>query len=142
MAALGHLWDANEERGLFRTTDGGQTWQDWYDHVDNIDEWHLFAIAATTDQEIYIASSRRSMRSRKSWLLPRRINAQPLNVSCGKPGPNTFNCAGYSTVSWIGKRLANQRHLNMHGTLNAPPRLPCEQSKAGRCALATSCRQV
>jgi photosystem II stability/assembly factor-like uncharacterized protein len=26
-AALGHLWDANEERGLFKTTDGGETWQ-------------------------------------------------------------------------------------------------------------------
>ncbi len=25
-AALGHLWDANEERGLFKTTDFGQTW--------------------------------------------------------------------------------------------------------------------
>ncbi len=27
VAALGHLWDANEERGLYRTTDGGATWQ-------------------------------------------------------------------------------------------------------------------
>ncbi|HJZ10953.1 MAG TPA: hypothetical protein VJ521_02300, partial [Acidobacteriota bacterium] len=23
----GHLWDANEDRGLYRTTDGGKTWQ-------------------------------------------------------------------------------------------------------------------
>ncbi len=26
-AVLGHLWDANRERGLYRTTDGGKTWQ-------------------------------------------------------------------------------------------------------------------
>src|SRR5262245_15822862 len=25
-AALGHLWDANEERGVYKTTDGGKTW--------------------------------------------------------------------------------------------------------------------
>jgi photosystem II stability/assembly factor-like uncharacterized protein len=27
VAAPGHLWDANEERGLFKTTDGGKTWK-------------------------------------------------------------------------------------------------------------------
>ena len=27
VAALGHLWNDNAERGLFRTTDGGKTWQ-------------------------------------------------------------------------------------------------------------------
>ncbi len=26
VAAMGHLWDANEQRGVFKTTDGGQTW--------------------------------------------------------------------------------------------------------------------
>ncbi len=26
-AALGHLWDANKERGLFRTADGGKSWK-------------------------------------------------------------------------------------------------------------------
>lgn len=26
VAALGHLWNANEERGVYKTTDGGQTW--------------------------------------------------------------------------------------------------------------------
>jgi photosystem II stability/assembly factor-like uncharacterized protein len=25
-AVMGHLWDANKERGLYRTTDGGKTW--------------------------------------------------------------------------------------------------------------------
>ena len=27
VAALGHLWNSNEERGIFKTTDGGATWE-------------------------------------------------------------------------------------------------------------------
>jgi photosystem II stability/assembly factor-like uncharacterized protein len=27
VAALGHIWDSNPERGLYRTTDGGDTWE-------------------------------------------------------------------------------------------------------------------
>ena len=27
VGALGHLWGANEERGLYKTTDGGETWE-------------------------------------------------------------------------------------------------------------------
>ncbi|MXV94414.1 MAG: hypothetical protein F4Z92_00715, partial [Gemmatimonadetes bacterium] len=27
VAALGHIWGANPERGLYRTTDGGETWE-------------------------------------------------------------------------------------------------------------------
>jgi len=27
VCATGHLWDSNEERGVFRTTDGGETWE-------------------------------------------------------------------------------------------------------------------
>lgn len=27
VAALGHLWNGNEERGLYKTTDGGKTWE-------------------------------------------------------------------------------------------------------------------
>src|SRR5262249_30051292 len=26
VAALGHLWNSNDERGLYKTTDGGKTW--------------------------------------------------------------------------------------------------------------------
>lgn len=43
---------------IYHTADGGKSWQDWYDHVDNIDEWHLFAIAAASDEVIYIASEK------------------------------------------------------------------------------------
>jgi hypothetical protein len=34
VCAMGHEWGPNEERGVFKTTDGGQTW----DHVLKIDE--------------------------------------------------------------------------------------------------------
>ena len=34
VAAMGHLWGPNEERGVFRTTDGGKTWE----HVLKINE--------------------------------------------------------------------------------------------------------
>ncbi len=34
VAALGHLWNANDERGVFRTKDGGKSWE----HVLKIDE--------------------------------------------------------------------------------------------------------
>src|ERR1044071_2698482 len=34
VAALGHLWGANKERGIFKTADGGKTWQ----HVLAVDE--------------------------------------------------------------------------------------------------------
>src|SRR5262249_15867249 len=27
VAVLGHFWDANEDRGLYKTTDGGKTWE-------------------------------------------------------------------------------------------------------------------
>ena len=27
VAVLGHLWDSSEDRGLYKTTDGGKTWQ-------------------------------------------------------------------------------------------------------------------
>ncbi|MCH7717145.1 MAG: hypothetical protein IH876_13505 [Gemmatimonadetes bacterium] len=27
VAALGHIWDSNPERGLYKTTDGGETWE-------------------------------------------------------------------------------------------------------------------
>jgi photosystem II stability/assembly factor-like uncharacterized protein len=27
VAALGHIWGPNPERGLYKTTDGGKTWQ-------------------------------------------------------------------------------------------------------------------
>ena len=44
VAAVGHLWGPNPERGVYRTTDGGETW----DHVLFIDE-HTGAIDLAMD---------------------------------------------------------------------------------------------
>lgn len=44
VAALGHLWGPNEQRGVFRTTDGGETW----DQVLYIDE-HTGAVDLAID---------------------------------------------------------------------------------------------
>ena len=30
-AVMGHLWDANRERGLYQTRDGGKTWKSSFD---------------------------------------------------------------------------------------------------------------
>ncbi len=35
VAAMGHLWGPNEERGLYKTTDGGQSWQRILDGDEN-----------------------------------------------------------------------------------------------------------
>lgn len=41
---------------MFKTIDGGVTWNDWSEHVDNLDEWHLFNITVTVDGILYIGS--------------------------------------------------------------------------------------
>lgn len=41
---------------IFKTIDGGFTWTDWSEHVDNLDEWHLFNIAVSGDGVLYIGS--------------------------------------------------------------------------------------
>lgn len=45
---------------IFHTEDGGKNWIDWAEHVDNLDEWHLFAITATgpSRDRLYIASEK------------------------------------------------------------------------------------
>ncbi|GGO79300.1 hypothetical protein GCM10011348_13240 [Marinobacterium nitratireducens] len=45
---------------MLHTLDGGETWSDWSEHVDNLDEWHLMAMAATgTERDrVYIASEK------------------------------------------------------------------------------------
>jgi photosystem II stability/assembly factor-like uncharacterized protein len=33
---------------LYFTDNGGENWQNWQQHADNLDEWHFFAMAVTT----------------------------------------------------------------------------------------------
>src|SRR6185295_15870809 len=58
VAALGHLWGPNKERGLFRTTDGGKTWS----NVKFIDENTGFVDVAMDPESpdtLYAASYQR-----------------------------------------------------------------------------------
>ncbi len=61
VAAMGHLWGPNEERGLYRSTDGGQTWE----RVAHVDENTGF-VDVTIDPErpeiVYAASYQRRRR--------------------------------------------------------------------------------
>ena len=67
------IWFEDEHTGyavgvynsLLKTVDGGKTWVSWQEHIENLDEWHLFAIAAS-ENNIYIAS--------ESGLIFRSIN--------------------------------------------------------------------
>ena len=52
VAALGNLWRGNEERGVYRTRDGGQTWQ----RVHHVDEY-------TGAVDLVITGTDRTLRS-------------------------------------------------------------------------------
>ena len=69
VAALGTLWSSNTERGLFRTTDGGKTWQEIN---TDIPKTHFFSILAETEK-ILIAGNGTfvySVDSGKTWQQP------------------------------------------------------------------------
>ena len=63
IAAIGHLWGSNKERGVFKTTDGGQTWKKVLyvnEHTGCID----LAIDPDNNQILYAAIYQ---RQRKGW---------------------------------------------------------------------------
>ncbi|MBI2074164.1 MAG: hypothetical protein HYT81_14210, partial [Gemmatimonadetes bacterium] len=62
VAAMGHLWGPNEERGLYKTTDGGQTWRRvWY--VDTLTGVVDVAIDPSDPNTIYAASYQRMRKA-------------------------------------------------------------------------------
>ena len=54
VASPGHLWGPNSERGLFKTTDGGRTWQSILPHDDNTGAVDV-AIDPTDSRIVYAA---------------------------------------------------------------------------------------
>lgn len=63
VAAMGHLWGPNEERGLYRSTNGGTTWERVL-HVDE-DTGVVDVIMDPSDPSILYASS--YQRRRRPW---------------------------------------------------------------------------
>jgi photosystem II stability/assembly factor-like uncharacterized protein len=63
VAGLGNLWDANAERGVFRTTDGGETWE----KVLYVDEWTgaVDLDVDTSNPDVLYAATYQRMR--KAW---------------------------------------------------------------------------
>ncbi len=57
VAALGHLWGKNKERGVFKTTDGGKTWQHSLDLGDETGCIDL-VMAPDDPQAVYAAAYR------------------------------------------------------------------------------------
>jgi photosystem II stability/assembly factor-like uncharacterized protein len=63
VAALGHLYTRNDERGLFKTTDGGKTWKKIL--YINDDTGVIDLVMDPTDSNILFAAA--WQRSRKAW---------------------------------------------------------------------------
>ena len=73
------IWFKNEKEGFavgaygyfVHTDDGGLTWEDWSEKIDNIDGWHLNAIGTMDGEVIYIAGEMgvlfRSTDGGSSW---------------------------------------------------------------------------
>ena len=63
VAALGHLWGPNKERGLYRTTDGGKTWT----NIKSIDENTGFVDVAIDPENPHILYAAAYQRRRRGW---------------------------------------------------------------------------
>ncbi len=62
-AVLGHLWDANRERGLYQTTDDGKTWKP----VLQIDENHGCIDVAINPRDPHVVYAAMYARRRTPW---------------------------------------------------------------------------
>ena len=94
------VWFKDESTGFvvgaygmfYSTTDGGKTWQDVSDRIDNYDGWHLNSIQANANGVVYIAGEKgvlfRSMDFGESWeTLDAPYEGSFFNVLIGE-GPN------------------------------------------------------
>jgi photosystem II stability/assembly factor-like uncharacterized protein len=55
VCAMGHLWDDNQERGVYRTTDGGKTWKKVLAGVNGSSGCALMAMSLKEPKTIYAA---------------------------------------------------------------------------------------
>jgi photosystem II stability/assembly factor-like uncharacterized protein len=61
VAAMGHLWGNNEERGLFKSTDGGTTWRKIL-HIDDMTGVSDVAMDPTNPDLLYAAAYQRQRK--------------------------------------------------------------------------------
>jgi photosystem II stability/assembly factor-like uncharacterized protein len=69
--ALGHLWNSNDERGVFKTTDGGKNWKKIY-YVDDKTGCAEMAMDSQNSNTLYAAM----------W----QVRREPWNFNSGGPG--------------------------------------------------------
>src|SRR3954465_1097208 len=87
--ALGHLWNSNEERGVFKTTDGGKTWKKIF-YVDDKTGCAEMAMDSQNPDTLYAAM----------W----QVRREPWNFNSGGPGSGLFKSTdGGSTWHAIRK---------------------------------------
>ncbi len=63
VAAMGHLWGPNEERGLYRSADGGDTWE----RILHVDEDTGFVDVALDPEDPNIVYASSYQRRRRPW---------------------------------------------------------------------------
>lgn len=91
------VWFENETTGfivgafnlIFRTVDGGKTWEPWFDRTDNSKRYHLYAIRPV-GQELFIAGEqglvlKLDRKSRRFVALKTPYNGSFFGIT-GKPG--------------------------------------------------------
>ena len=78
VAVLGHLWDANEDRGLYKTTDGGKTWQKI-----------LYVDADTGCSDVGIDPQETNMVYAGTW----QFRRYPWTFQSGGPGSGLYRSA-------------------------------------------------
>lgn len=82
--ALGHLWNSNEERGVFKTTDGGKTWKKVL-YVDDKTGCAEMAMDTQSSGTLYAAM----------W----QVRREPWNFTSGGPGSALFKSTD-GGVTW------------------------------------------
>ena len=73
--ALGHLWNGNDERGLFKTTDGGKTWKKV-----------LFVDASTGCADVELDPQEPSVMYAAMW----QVRREPYFFTSGGPGSGLY----------------------------------------------------